>query len=780
MLDSNKLKGWLALFPLWPLLLGVISGILIGEHIVTYQYPNFNIGLLSISIASIASIACAFFVRNITLTLFFVSTLLALGIHGPRVKSLNDWAQLTKAQHFRQMGSVEGVVIATGSNGNGPFLVWVDTLTTDIEAETMPPASDMVIQLRRSFFHQEKIKYGDIIKTSGPIEPIRPARNPHAFNQQAWLYRQGVNLSITSQNPVEISGVSLRHQALRIMDEWRQSIRQRITSGLDTNSQPAQLIRAVVLGERPERTSKMIDNFRNSGTLHVFAVSGLHVGMVGTIIGCLLWFLRVPRWMLIGGIIIAMTTYAATTGLRPPSVRAVIMATVFLTGFLIRRRPSLINSLGASAIIVLLWDGHQLYTPGFQLSYGVLLALALATTFWIRVLKPMAQIDPFMPRVLLTSWQERFLGWKKWLRNSLAVSMAAWMGSAPLIWIHFGIITPIAVIAGIPLMLMVFIILALAMLSISVGALWQPAGNSVNYINSWVARSTYQTAAAFAHIPGSHWHHRPQRLDKGLIIVFDIPHGGAANLIDVGGCILLDSGREDTFRRHVLPALEALKIRPDSLIISHADSKHSGGMSDCLNHFSPKQALIPRTDSLSKSYRYFIERSKHANCELITPHSGQVFAIEPGVSLEILHAPVELSGKGRADDSGLVIRLHWHNWKIMFTGDAGFITETRLLKSGMDLKADVIICGRNRSDFTGREAFYKAVSPRAIITSHADFPENEQIPDSWFKLTAALDIITIDQQQSGAVILKIEGEKLTLTPTLKSARAITLEPLDQG
>ena len=773
--DSNKFKSWLSSFPLWPLLLGVVSGILIAEYLANHPGPQsvyFWIGLIS---ASIASVICGIIYRRITITLFIITLLLALGIHGPKVEKLNAWAHLIDDHNLRQACTAEGVIISTGSKGAGPYLIRVHTLDTKIQAEAMPAASGMIVQLRRPFFHREKLKYGDIIKTSGLINPIEPARNPYAFDQQAWLYRQGVNLSISTQYPITVSGVSFWHRPLRIMANWRLAIREKITSGLDADDQSAQLIRAVVLGERPDRRSTMIENFRNSGTLHVFAVSGLHVGMVGTIIGCLLWFLRVPRCVLIVSIILAMTAYAATTGLKPPSLRAVIMATVFLTGFLIRRKPSLINSLGASALIVLLWDGHQLFTPGFQLSYGVLLALALATTFWIRVLKPMAEIDPFMPRLLLTPWQERILGWKKWLRNSLAVSMAAWMGSAPLIWVHFGIITPIAIIAGIPLMLMVFVVLALAMLSISAGSLWQPAGEAVNQINSWIAKSTYHTAAVFAHIPGSHWHQVPKRTRKGQIIVFDLPNGGAAHLIDAGAGILLDSGRDDTFRRYVLPTLEALKISPDSLIISHADAKHSGGMSDCLNHFSPKQALIPRTDSLSKSYRHFIEKSSHANCQLITPHSGQVFAVEPGVSLEVLHAPNELSGKGRADDSGLVIRLDWHGWKIMFTGDAGFITETRLLASGIDLKADVIISGRNRTDFTGREAFYQAVSPQVIITTHAEFPENEQIPESWFKLTATLGIITVDQQQSGAVTLTIEDQNLILSPTLPNARTITLK-----
>ena len=766
MRGSNILVRWLSRFPLWPLVLGVTSGILSADYYATQNW-------VTITLVSITGIL-AF--RRSDITLFIVTFILASGLHGPKIENLRAWKHAADSRNLNGACTLKGVVISTGSRQNGPYLVKTSEIHAASQASGLPPASGMVVQLTTSPPHESKLQYGDIIETTGPLQIIKPLRNPYGFDQQTWLYRQGANLTMAPRSSVTIIGLSLAHRPVRMMAKWRQWIRQSMTSGLDTDAPSAQLIRAVVLGERPGRTSSMIDDFRNSGTLHVFAVSGLHVGMVGTIFGCLLWFLRAPRWLLIGGVIVAMTAYAGITGLRPPSVRAVIMATVFLSGFLIRRKPSLINSLGASAIVVLLWDGHQLFTPGFQLSYGVLLTLALATAFWVRILKPMAEIDPFMPRLLLTPWQERILGWRKWLRNSLSVSLAAWMGSAPLIWIHFGIVTPIAIIAGIPLMLMVFVILALAMLAISAGALWQPAGDAVNHLNSWVAKSTYHTATAFAHIPGAHWHKKPSRPNKGQIIVFDIPNGGGANLIDTGGGILLDGGRDDTFFRHVLPTLQALKIDPDSLIISHADSKHSGSMSLCLDHFTPRQAIIPRTDLLSKSYQAFIEKSAETNCQLITPHSGQTFPVELGVALEILQAPVELSGYGRADDSGLVIRLHWHGWKIMFTGDAGFITETRLLASGADLQADVIISGRNRSDFTGREEFYRAVSPKVIISTNSEFPANERIPANWFTRTEALGITTIDQQQSGAVTLTIKDQGLVLTPTLKNAQVITIEP----
>ena len=198
-------------------------------------------------------------------------------------------------------------------------------------------------------------------------------------------------------------------------------------------------------------------------------------------------------------------------------------------------------------------------------------------------------------------------------------------------------------------------------------------------------------------------------------------------------------------------------------------------MSQCLTSFHPKQAIIPRTDLLSATYRDFLTQANTHHCRLIIPRSDEIFPIEPSVHLEILHAPAEIQGKGLADDTGLVIRLHWHGWRILFTGDAGLITESRLLDSGKNLSADVIVMGRNNDDFTGSQEFYEAVSPQAIISSNFSFPEREHIPERWKNLTQKLKIITFDQLQSGAVTLTLENGNLVLTPTLDTSKPITLK-----
>ncbi|MGB0993728.1 MAG: ComEC/Rec2 family competence protein, partial [Akkermansiaceae bacterium] len=629
--------------------------------------------------------------------LFGLGFLAAFLLHGWRVSQQSDRLEMTRSGYAR----VHAVVVDTGKAERGPFIIEVREVEN--RAENIR-GTRVKLEMLQDRFHE--LAYGDVIEVMGEFRTIGKARNPHGFDERAWMHRQGVDVQLVTERDVILRGVSDWHKPLRWLAQWRVKLRAQMTAGLVRDSREAKLIRAVVLGEKPPRRSSMVESFRNSGTLHVFAVSGLHVGMVGAILAFLLWFLRAPRWMFASGVLLGMSLYAGITGLNPPAVRAVLMAGVFLTGYVFRRKAVLINCLAASAVLVLLWDGHQLFTAGFQLSYGVLFAIAVMAGMWSVAYGPMAKVDAFMPEVLLSERQQRVLGWRKWLRGSLAVSTAAWMGSSPLMWIHFGIITPIGIVAGIPLMVMVFFILALAMLGVVAGSLWQPAGEVVNRANGLLARGAEWTAESFADVPCGHWHRQTTRPEGGRVVVFDLPFGGGASLIDTGGGVLLDCGRADLFYHSVLPSLNGMKVSPDSLILSHADTLHTGGMVECLDVFEPKQAMIPGVKSLSPSYRKFLGEAGGGRTKLITPRSGERFRIEDGVWIEVLHAPVELDGRGPADDSGLVLRLHWHGWRILFTGDAGYRTEQRMVDSGRDIAADVIVMGRNRADFTGSTAFY--------------------------------------------------------------------------
>lgn len=769
----NFARRTLTRFPLSSILLGTLTGIIAADWISpNWKYPPawpLSLVLLTLTAAPLllhrrqSSPLASPALFAIALSLGFIHHSHTLG---RQQQWLENWSP--NSQAYAQLS---GVIIDSGPQANGPYLI-------EMAAQNGLPGGVRLL-LRDPNRLSPGLTYGSRVRFEGNLGPIPAPRNPHGFDQQAWRHRQGADLQCSTRNKVIPIGPSPRHQLFATLLEWKHVLRNQITAGLDPQSNQARLIRAVVLGEKPPRDSGLVDDFRYSGTLHVFAVSGLHVGMIGTIIALLFWFSRAPRSAIILFTLAGMTLYAGITGMRPPAVRAVIMAAVFLSGFLVRRRPSLINSLGASAIIVLLYDSHQLFTPGFQLSYGVLLAIALLSGVWNRVYQPIASIDPFLPRSLLTNWQMRRLQWREKLQTSLAVSTSAWFGASPLIWIHFGLITPISIIASLPLVLLVFGILSLAMLSLATSTVSPGASHHINQLNSLAATLTQHCASSFAALPGSHFSRPPDHPESGRIIVFDLPDGGACQLIQLGGNVLLDSGRSHHFRYQVQPALDHIRATPDTLILSHADAQHIAAMPRCLELYQPKQALIPRADQRSPSFKRFLQDAQKHACRVITPSTLQTFPLShshPDRQLEILQAPASLDGYGQADDSGLVIRLHWDGWRILFTADAGWITEAHLLNSGIDLSADLIVMGRHRNDLCGQLPFIDAVKPRAIISSNAPFPHHERIPDQWKRQLQQRGITLIDQQQTGAVTLTLEDKQLVLKPTRPNNKPLRLSP----
>ena len=97
-------------------------------------------------------------------------------------------------------------------------------------------------------------------------------------------------------------------------------------------------MQGVILGEKASG-SRAFDDFRKTGTMHIFAVSGLHVGLVAFIVLSIGRFLRLPPRLLFWLVILAMFSYAFVTGLRPPALRASLMGALFLGRFLTTSQP---------------------------------------------------------------------------------------------------------------------------------------------------------------------------------------------------------------------------------------------------------------------------------------------------------------------------------------------------------------------------------------------------------------------------------------------------------
>lgn len=434
------------------------------------------------------------------------------------------------------------------------------------------------------------------------------------------------------------------------------------------------------------------------------------------------------------------------------------MASVFLMGFVVRRQPSLANSLLASVPAVLLIDSYQLTQVGFQLSYVVVGMIILLAPCFSRMFESLTTGDPFIPRAVYTRWYRVSLAARKYLIGLMVVSLAAWLGSMPLIGYHFGIVTPSAVLASMLLVPLVFLILSLALVGVVIGLVFEPLQVGLNRGNALLVEGAYRIAGKVTEIPGSHFELQGQGDWSGGILVFDLWDGDSAMYVGAGEGVLIDGGAQDQFRRMVKPALEEAGAAPQSLVLTHPETGHAGGLVLALRDYLPRQVLLPVPEAASPAFGDLINGAEDAGCRLHVGKAGMRYPLGDGAELEVLRVADRQSGS-RADDRCMIMRLHWRGWRILITGDAGFDTEKELLGSGLDLGCDLWIMGRHRSDYSGIMEFVQAVDPSLIVAEEDRYPRAERVPERWVEAVRGAGIDLWRQGETGAVMIEVrEGE----------------------
>ncbi len=535
---------------------------------------------------------------------------------------------------------------------------------------------------------------------------------------------------------------------------FKKGFRDGIVAGLAEDSVEAKTIRAVVIGERARDSLELVESFRKSGTLHVFTVSGLHVAMLGSIVWFLLKWAGVPRAWAIPAIIAAMFGYVWLTGNGPAAVRAAWMGTVLLGAFALRRRADLLNTLGAVLLIAMIWDPRVIRMPGVQLSYGVVAAIGILTVFTRKCFEWIAMEEDFLPVSETGWWRRKWLVFRRSLADGLAVSTAASIGSAPLTILHFGLLTPISVLATVALVPLVYILLSAALVSAFLNPFWSDASEFLNRRNSAVARFCVNAAGFFASIPGSSTATRFPTEDT--LIIYDLQFGASASCFaPVGGnAILFDTGGTYGLSYEVGMSLRGLGIEPDSVLFTHSDAGHTSGPALVNEMFPLRQVAMgmrPASGSISAGWEDFSGAGVRA-VELV---KGNTFQLGGGARCEVLLSPLDAAVGSIADDQCLVFMMHWKGWKILWLSDAGRLSEAAMLASGTDLTADIIIAGQHETDFSITPDFLEAVSPQLIVTGSPAGCEMDVIRDiqreKWLKQGISL----LDQQDTGG---------LTVTP----------------
>lgn len=193
------------------------------------------------------------------------------------------------------------------------------------------------------------------------------------------------------------------------------------------------LLRALILGERSALSYDFLQTLNNTGTRHIVAISGLHIGIIGGVLWGLTKALPIKRGLQVGLLLSILVIYVIMVGAPPSAVRAAIMAGVFVLSLALSRGVRLWHSLLAAALIMVLIEPSQLSSISFQFSFMAVAGILAAKPLMDRLLK-------ILPNPLK-------------LRDLLSISLAVLIFLWPLLTFYFGrlsIISPLANMAAVP------------------------------------------------------------------------------------------------------------------------------------------------------------------------------------------------------------------------------------------------------------------------------------------------------------------------------------------
>src|SRR5438105_4660451 len=518
---------------------------------------------------------------------------------------------------------------------------------------------------------------------------------------RAYLARHDVRRTLFVRYPED--GMLIRHGGgnpiLRAAQKSRSWMQNGLCRGLENSPQVQTFLSGIVLGLRQQAPEDIEEPFQQTGTLHLFAVAGLHIGIVATLLWMLATLARLSRKTAAAIIIPLLFFYAAVTGLHVSSLRAATMASVLIGGLFFERKVFMANSLAAAAFFILCWNTNELFSTGFQLSFAVVGAIVLFADPSFRVLQRWGAVDPFLPPTLLRGPRRWMRSGYEWLCGGVSVSLAAWLGSLPLILWYFHLVTPISLLANLVIVPIAFFVLAVALRSLIATPLLPWLAVIFNNANWALATLVIGIVHLFAQIPGGHFYVGPLDWGKNSpakITVLDVGAGAAVHLRTNGRDWLFDCGSERSYERVVREYLHWAGVnRLSGLFLTHGDSLHIGGAGELLRDFPRAHFIDNPAPDRSFVHRELQRLLKQRGRSVDELAAGNDFRLSHKMTARVLFPPRGFAA-ATTDDQAAVIRLFVAPVNFaLFMSDSGTDTERALLKNGFDVHSDILIKGQH-------------------------------------------------------------------------------------
>ncbi|GAB5535452.1 MAG: DNA internalization-related competence protein ComEC/Rec2 [Rubricoccaceae bacterium] len=600
------------------------------------------------------------------------------------------------------------------------------------------------------------LRLGDRVRLTGQLQMLPVQRNPADFDYGTFLAHRGIDATLRIRDGQAVTFLAPTRQlddrlALAVQDRVRRAVARYVP-----NPESQAVLLALLLADRSQLDDATTDTFRETGLMHLLAVSGLHVFLVGlaafVLLGPLLMRTGLRRqhvmWIRATLSLGLLAVYVLVTGGSVSVVRAFVMALIMIIGTVLERRRDSLNTLGAAAIVLLVMRPTALFEVGFQLSFSAVAALVTIT--------------PHMTQAVPIAWRSGTVG--KWITSSSIASIAATLGTAPVLLVHFGRVALGGLVLNLPAIPLTgatlgagigtVICAPIPWLGETFGALASASGWALVQISTLGAETLGGAAvvgflddgwiiAALATLlfAGALWRRPVARLRLGLaalalvavslgssvirgdaspqldVVFLDVGQGDATLLrLPNGRHVLIDAGVRSPFsdqgERTVAPHLERYGIRQlDAVVMTHADADHIGGVPSVLRSVEVAHLIHNGQTKDNEIWTELVTTADSLDVEQQIVRAGDALDLDPSVRIRVLSPSATPQPGDDANDASIILLVEYGQTRWLLTGDAETEAEAQLVaRYGSLLQADVVKVGHHGSRTSSSPELVAAVS----------------------------------------------------------------------
>ena len=444
-------------------IVGILSAVRLGVH------------LPLIAIIAVCLSAAAFFIPIKPRMRFLISILMVVFLLGFVRSSLgmrvppNDVSLYAKGQNV----TITGVIASEPEVVNDKTKFTVKALRVRTYTGEFTTSGRIAVSVYKS---TEKSRletmpsYGDGISIRGRLRRPSSPSNPGAFDYKQYLVRQRVFCTMSTGTGM----VSVLQPADRT-PKW---LAARFKAKLESQAKSlfpevnAVLLLGILLGGYTSLDPNIQSLFMKAGVMHLLAASGYNCGILAGISIYLLRRMTAPRAFMYWVVIALLWGFTMLAGAGPSIVRAAVMMTAFLSAYLLKRAPDMINIVFFSSLVILGFNPLALYDVGFQLSFAAVLGIVLALPIMQHRLDGLFTIDRRQSgkAVKYTLWAA------KSIVGAVVLSVVASVATGPITAYYFNYLSLVSVVANAFTALLVMLITATGISVLALGAIWPALG----------------------------------------------------------------------------------------------------------------------------------------------------------------------------------------------------------------------------------------------------------------------------------------------------------------